>query len=532
MRFKIILPNKAGQQGVETKQTDNNMVIVGANGAGKTRFGVWIEQKLQEQITVHRISAQKALNIPDYATIKPLEQAEKELLYGDTSETGISWTKTNRRWGGNPTTFLLNDFDKLLTLLFAKTSERDSVHTKQTRETQTYIPVPDAPIDIIIKIWTELMPHRIISFLDGKVLIKKQGAKNDYHGKEMSDGERVILYLIGQCLCAPDNSIIIIDEPEVHIHRSIVPKLWNKIEELCSNKLLIYITHDLEFAASRTDALKLWIKSYNGNDSWEWDEVPEEEQLPENLLLEIIGNRKNVIFCEGDKGSLDTSVYELVYPNFHIIPRGNGEKVVEATKALRNNQNLHHLNAFGITDSDYKEEEEKAALLANGIHTLSVAEIESLFCIEPILRIIAEHLELNPDEIVEQVIDFLINSLKAEYDVQVSSKAEKLIEYKLGAYSKKSNDEKGLADGLTETLSRIDVSQVYNDCKIIFDRAIANKNLQQLLLIYNRKSLPDRISGLFGLGKGQYGKLLIRLLKGSRQQEITDALKVYLPQLG
>ncbi len=530
MSFKIILPNKSGQQGQENIQTENNIILIGANGAGKTRLGVWIEQKLQEQITVHRISAQKALNIPDYATIKTLEQAEKELLYGGESNNGITWTKTHRRWGGNPTTYLLNDFDKLLSLLFAKTSERDSIHTRQTKETQTYIPVPDAPIDIIVKIWSELMPHRVISFLDGKVLIRKQGS-DDYHGKEMSDGERVILYLIGQCLCAPDNSIIIIDEPEVHIHRSIVSKLWNKIEELCPNKLLIYITHDLEFAASRMDALKLWIKSYNGNDTWEWDIIPEEEQLPENLLLEIIGNRKNIIFCEGDKGSLDTSIYELVYPDYHIIPRGNGEKVIEATKALRNNQSLHHLNAFGITDSDYKEDEEKAALLANGIYTLSVAEIESLFCIEPILRIIAEHLELNPDEIVSQVIDFLTNALSAEYDVQVSSKAEKIIEYKLGAYSKKSNDEKGLVDGLSETLSRIDVSKIYNDSRAIFDDAITNKNLQHLLLIYNRKSLPDRISGIFGLSKGQYGKLLIRLLKGARQQEIIDALKGYLPEL-
>jgi len=530
MSFNIILPNKTGQQGQQTIETDNNLVLVGANGAGKTRLGVWIEEKLQEQITVHRISAQKALNIPEFANIKTLEQAEKELLYGQVGNQGITWTKTNYRWGGSPTTFLLNDFDKLLSLLFAKASERDSIHTRQTKETQTYIPVPDAPIDIIVRIWTELMPHRIISFADGKVLIRKEGA-DDYHGKEMSDGERVILYLVGQCLCAPDNSIIIIDEPEVHIHKSIVSKLWNKIEELCTNKLLIYITHDLEFAASRTDALKLWVKSYNGDNSWEWDEIPKEEQLPENLLLEIIGNRKNIIFCEGDKGSLDTSVYELVYPNFHIIPRGNGEKVIEATKTLRNNETLHHLNAFGITDSDYKEEEEKAALLANGVYTLSVAEIESLFCIEPILRIIAEHLELNPDVIVGQVIEFLINALTAEYDVQVSSKAEKIIEYKLGAYSKKSNDEKGLVDGLAETLGRIDISKVYNECRAIFDDAMANKDLQQLLLIYNRKSLPDRISGLFGLGKGQYGKLLIRLLKGARQKEIVDALKAYLPEL-
>jgi hypothetical protein len=55
--------------------------------------------------------------------------------------------------------------------------------------------------------------------------------------------------------------------------------------------------------------------------------------------------------------------------------------------------------------------------------------------------------------------------------------------------------------------------------------------LKQLLLIYNRKSLPNRISSIFGLANGEYGKLLVRLLKGSRQNEIILALKEYLPEL-
>ena len=166
----------------------------------------------------------------------------------------------------------------------------------------------------------------------------------------MSDGERVMLYLIGQCLCIPENSIIIIDEPEIHLHKSLVDKLWNQIESHIQNKLLIYITHDLDFAASRTDALKIWIQEYNGNNQWIWHETPVDEDLPEGLMLEIIGNRKDVIFCEGESGKLDSTVYQLVYPNHHIIPRGGGDKVIEATKAFRANASLHHLTAHGIVD--------------------------------------------------------------------------------------------------------------------------------------------------------------------------------------
>lgn len=530
MPFNITLPNRTGTNESETLETDNNLVLIGSNGAGKSRLGVWIEQQIQNQITVHRISAQKALNIPDFAQLKNLEQAEKELLYGRSDNLGTVAHKRQFRWGKEPATFLLNDYDKLLSLLFAKNTERDRIHTQQTRETGGYVPVPDAPIDVIIRIWSTIMPHRQITFNDGKVMVKKDD-EPDYHGKEMSDGERVVLYLIGQCLCAPDNSVLIIDEPEIHLHKSLVDKLWNKIEELSQSKLLIYITHDLDFASSRTDAHKLWIKSYNGNNSWEWNDVPTDEQLPEGLILEIIGNRKNVIFTEGESGSLDSTIYQLVYPEYHIIPRGGGDKTIESTKALRGNPNIHHLNAFGLIDSDYKEEAEKAALLAHGIHTIPVAEIESLFCTEPILRIIAEHLELDPAQKVEEVIDFLCQSLDAEFDVQVSSKVEKIVEYKLGAYSKEGHNQAGIENGLQTTLGNIDIPAIYGATNGIYREAIDQRDLQKLLLIYNRKSLPDRISPIFGLGNGEYGKLLIRLLKGSHKDELIAALKENLPEI-
>lgn len=531
MTFEIILPSRTGTDEQEIFKTDKNIVLVGSNGAGKSRLGAWIETSNQEQMTVHRISAQKALSIPDYAQIKTLEEAQKDLLIGRGDIEATLGNKFYSRWGNSPTTFLLDDYTKLLSVLFAKETERDRLHSMETRATQNYVPVEDSPIDTIIKLWSSIMPHRKISFNDGKVLARKDG-QPDYHGKEMSDGERVTLYLIAQCLCAPENSVLIIDEPEIHIHKALVDKIWNKIEELSQNKLLIYITHDLEFASSRIDANKLWIKNFNGNNSWEWDNVPEDENLPQGLILEILGNRKNIIFSEGEKGSLDNTIYQLVYQDFHIIPRAGCDKVIESTKALKTNDTIHHLNAFGIIDSDYKEEEEKLVLLNHGIFTIPVAEIESLFCIEPVLRIIAEHLELDPNQKVDEVIDYLCNALSSEFDVQVSSKTAKIVEYKLGAYSKEGNNLEGVEKGLQTTLARIDVPTIYASTQAKYQEAIDERNLQKLLLIYNRKSLPDRISGIFGLGTGQYGNLLVRLLKGSKKTELIDALRQVLPHIG
>lgn len=528
MKPDITLPNRTGQGANEILHSNNNIVIIGANGSGKTRLGSWVETNMQNNVAVHRISAQRALSIPEFAQVKNLEQAEKLLFYGYENPGASAAHKHGHRWGSNPETFLLNDFDKLLSTLFARTSIRDREHSKATRENQVYVPVEDAPIDIIIQLWNDIMPHREISFDDGKVMVRKVG-QAEYHGKGMSDGERVTLYLIGQCLCAPDNSIIIIDEPELHLHKSLMARLWNKIEELCSNKLLVFITHDLDFAASRKEAKKLWIKNYDGGANWIWEEVPEIEAIPENLVIEIIGNRKNLIFCEGERASYDTVLYQAAFPDYHIVPRGSCEKVIESTKAVRGNPSLHHLQAYGIIDSDYRTDEEINALRDAGIYTINVAEIENLFCIEPILRIVAANQHLDPDATVTAVTTFIIDSLIGEFDVQVTNRAQREIQFRLNAYTKLGHTEQGLTDGMTAVLNSIDIAGIYSDSRAIYQQAIDENSLEKALRLYSRKNLLKRISPSFGLANNEFANIVVRLLKSDRKAEIVAAIQNFTP---
>ena len=94
-------------------------------------------------------------------------------------------------------------------------------------------------IDKITSIWNAIYPHRQIILEDAKIKAKTTSSE-EYHAKEMSDGERVTIYLLGQCLIAPNDMTIIIDEPEIHLHKSIMYRLWDKIEEFCPNKTFIY----------------------------------------------------------------------------------------------------------------------------------------------------------------------------------------------------------------------------------------------------------------------------------------------------
>ena len=93
----------------------------GANGSGKTRLAVYIEQQLG--LVAHRISAHRALSLnPRVPKI-----SQREALSGLRTGARDSDSRTNRlkyrrgnRWQGQEATSLLNDYDYLVQALFAE----------------------------------------------------------------------------------------------------------------------------------------------------------------------------------------------------------------------------------------------------------------------------------------------------------------------------------------------------------------------------------------------------------------------------
>lgn len=106
------------------------VVILGANGAGKTRLGVKIEEindsrfkstSTGESLLIHRISAQKSLSIPSDMILKGLDASEKDAFIGHTHSNA---TKMSYRYSQNPSTHLLQDYNQILSLFFAKNNKQ------------------------------------------------------------------------------------------------------------------------------------------------------------------------------------------------------------------------------------------------------------------------------------------------------------------------------------------------------------------------------------------------------------------------
>jgi ABC-type cobalamin/Fe3+-siderophores transport system ATPase subunit len=531
MMPKLILPNPDDTSKIVEIEHNGSAVIIGANGSGKSRLGTWIERNAAGGTIVHRISAQRALNIPEYATIKSLEQSLNELLWGNSdSRYANNNYKFSHRWGNVPDTFLQNDYDKVLSTLFARSAERDRKHAKETRDKKTYIEVADAPIDIMINLWKEIFPHRDILLEDGKVIVIDPIHTSSYHGKEMSDGERVALYLMGQCLCAPESSILVIDEPDLHLHTSIMQSLWNKLEQVKPSCLFLYITHDLNFASTRVSAKNIWTKEYDGK-KWTWEIVPEVSEFPETLLLEVLGNRRKVIFVEGEKGGKDYAIYQSIYRDCTIIPRSGCSKVIESVKSMKLNANLHHVEAIGIIDRDYRTDREIDELRTQGIYCLDVAEIENILINEEALREVAKNQKLGENIIVDKVKDFVKKSLQNDIERQVSLRTCMHVEYLLNKINNKAITLSEIKKTVTETIQQIDVDGIYKENTELYTKLSTSGTLDEMLKYYNNKGLLPNMSPIFELGKNGYEKIVMRLLNSSQRDSIVKGMKHFLPTI-
>ena len=403
--YKYILPGENNKP-VEHQIKSHSMIIIGANGSGKSQLGAWIE--INNPNDIHRIGAQRALTFGNYIQQKSYEQATNLIIYGQenpTREHNSRWEWDGEKY--NYTSSLLNDYENVLSALVALQIKEQQQFIKECKERdkegKNHNVVPEMVMDKLQRIWKSVFPHRDIIIDDGKVLagLERDGQYFEYKGRDMSDGERVGLYLIAQSLCVPSDKTIIIDEPEIHLHRSIMNKLWEAIEAEREDCFFIYITHDTQFASTHKNSKKIWVKRFDGT-TWEWEEVQNSE-LPEQLLLDILGNRKSVLFVEGTYDSYDTKLYSEIYKDYYVILCGSCSSVISQTKAMNSNAQLHNFKCFGIIDRDYRSDYEIEAYKEDNIFTLEVAEVENLFLTEELLQVVNSIMEFPDTSRIENI---------------------------------------------------------------------------------------------------------------------------------
>lgn len=145
-----------GSDAREHHETESNVVIiVGANGSGKSKLGAWLER--QDQDHVHRIVAQRKLNPSEFTPLKSFEVAENYVRFG----LGRPGRKDVYKWGGeSETTKLVDDYDDTLAGLLAERNNISNAFREECSKAdaagRSHPPAPLAKLDHLFEIWSSI----------------------------------------------------------------------------------------------------------------------------------------------------------------------------------------------------------------------------------------------------------------------------------------------------------------------------------------------------------------------------------------
>ena len=516
---------------------ESNTIIVGANGSGKSALAAHFKKSDADGIIV--IPAQKilfflqkqAISFSDEENIRNIQKKNfNDKNYEEDYLVSNKVTELSEVFSYHISA-IINDLaragaDKIV-------SNKDS-EVKYTK---------------LLEIWKKFYSDIELKYDTNKRKLIPEKNGKEYNLNSMSEGEKVSLFYIMVTLFAPKDAYIIVDEPETFLNPSIYNRLWYLLEEYRIDCRFIYISHNLEFISSRNSHSIYWCKKYDGNKDWDLKKISGElEGIPKELVIELLGARKNILFCEGNKESLDYKVYTTLFENeIVVIPVGGHKDVINYTKAF-NKSTLFDGNVYGIIDRDYHGEETLKKYEENNVYHLDFNEIEMFLITKEILESVLE-VNFSADECYERIQNFqgeVIKEIKTKKNLIINKSIKFLIDENRftidnkqlkSLYTDKKDsiyNEEAIKNYFSKLLEEINIDEKINELDNRIDKLVSEENYEEALKVSDLKYLfTDKAKKVFDLDyesfcltKIQLNKNLRKILRDKYFLELSNKLKV------
>ena len=455
-------------------------VIIGANGAGKSSLINELRKNSIDEMYV--LPAQKILyfvfntfgrdSINKDQYISNLKNVETKY---DTIQ--IQTNKIEDDFSGA--------FTKLITLWV---KDYAKVVTDNSRGVEG---VPVALLERVEQIWNQIFPE--ITFYpepnDRVLEVVRNGNKYSING--LSDGERCVLFYIGNVLLAPENSYIVVDEPETFLNAAVYNELWDLLISERPDCQFIFASHNMDFVQSRTNATYVWCKKFEAPYDFDYEILEDSQEMPLSLLTEVSGTRKPKLFCEGTKTSIDYQIYSKLFSEFCFVKPVQGHKqVIQHTKAYNNLQHIHGNIAYGIIDYDWMEEIRIEKYKRKNIFVIPFNEIEMLLVDEAIVKSVLESEEQDKEQKFNRLQKVIIDSCTINKDkiIRIALK-KRLDEFMEGHLIETREPTEDDALAFLENLSeKFDITVTLGNITKIVEDSIASSDFSTILKICNLKN--------------------------------------------
>ena len=136
---------------------------------------------------------------------------------------------------------------------------------------------------------------------DEEILARHTNQSASFSIAQMSDGERNAAMIAATVLTVEPGTVLLIDEPERHLHRSIIEPFLSALFEKRPDCAFIISTHETALPSANPDARVLLVRSCDWNENtakaWEVQLLEKNADIPEEIKRDILGSRKKILFC-------------------------------------------------------------------------------------------------------------------------------------------------------------------------------------------------------------------------------------------
>ncbi|HHI94825.1 MAG TPA: ATP-binding cassette domain-containing protein [Gammaproteobacteria bacterium] len=523
--FNLSYPSPEGTQMEQVISTGHFLFLVGANGTGKSTL--MHSFAAQHTGRIRRITAHRQVWFnSDSVDITPAARIQTGAqIVNQDRQAQSRWKDEYAAQRSQVTIFDLIDSENEDSRNIANAARSGRMEIVEE------LAAKQAPISKMNDILRISNLHFQVRIDMGSKLIAEREGYPTFSIAELSDGERNSLLIIANVLTAPEGTLILLDEPERHLHRSIVSPLLSTLLSYRDDCAFVISTHDVSLPLDQNKASALLVRSYNHSpQSWLADYIEAVEDLDEGSALAILGSRRKILFIEGNPSSLDIQIYHILFPDVSIRPVGSCVEVEKIVKGLRSSDGNHWVSAYGVIDKDNRSDEECALLLESGIAALDQYSIESIYyhpiVINGVLNRVSEINGLDIEQAIESYTAGIVSSMNEHKDRMAARLVERKVRDKL-LYC--APNWRNILSNNTQI--NISTEEILNEEKNLVDDLLVQRDVAGLVSRYPIRETPslESVSNALGYQSKEKYEQAVRKMLCDSEDDRRNILNILNP---
>lgn len=447
---------------IELNNLGDTVIIAGANGSGKTRLKQAIVQSLQGSpvmdmtIEASRIEEEDPkyfgglhlevkkgqpnqllnnyINSRKYGSgryVGSLVQIDSNRSIQTLKYSAVNWLAGDPDDTESPSNFYFNQFSNrwqdFVNYIHQKSASRDKKLADELKKNpstgEEIIKRNPDPFEKYKKIFEDLLPGKKLLDINPaqpKEFQFRDESEQTLNFRSLSSGEQeVIKVLFDVARKEIKHSVILVDEPELHLHPTLTFKLIEALKAIGEHtNQFIFLTHSADLISTYystgnvffIDSVQTGENQAHRLSDLNHSHHEVVQLIGQNLGLFAVG--KKLVFVEGENSSIDRLTYHTISQTINkelkITPIGSVLNLMTLNKIEEQIRNtIFGIDIFMIRDRDGLDNNQINAIELSGrIKCLKRRHIENYFLDEEVLFMVAEQLYLtrtNPTLTIEHI---------------------------------------------------------------------------------------------------------------------------------